>query len=225
LTGKITVGPHPASSVSMAMSSALEAAALLASRVWLVCSSPTPLITSDEPVVFLGSENRPRRERGGLIDAWTIAFPLSPRHSLMMLSPSFGRSDLVPLVRGGHIYLDRLDPIEAIQLCREVAMNCQRWIFERPANRIGANMWIPPSSSLASFEWIDVVDADGVEGQIQRSFPTTRWSQVPRSLWPRGRWWPETFPPEYPQRRRYRYRGSFSDDDNGGDRVPYRPIS
>ena len=213
MAGDVVVGPEKAGSISLAMQSATEAGALLMLRAWIVATSPTPIITSDEPVVLLGSSDRPRSQRSGVVDADFIVFPLGKHRILVMLHPMLAlNSGLKPVYKGGLIHEDHLDLVEAFQLSREVAMNCHRWLFESPTTQIGKNLSIPETAPRMETEWINVIDQMGETADVQRSYGITRWAEVPRGMWPQGRFWPLSYPPAYPPIRRYGYRGSFKDE-------------
>jgi len=213
MAGKIRIGPEKEGSIGLAMKSATEVGALLALRAWIVSASRTPIITSDEPVVLLGSSDRPRSQRSGLITAEVIVFPLSTYRVLVMLDPLLAlQGDYAPLIRSGGIYKDELSLVESIQLSRELAMNCHRWVFETPSTRIGKNIYVPDSSPRMATEWVRVTDRNGETADVQRSYGVTRWAEVPRSMWPRGRLWPLSYPPPYPPARHYGYRGLFDED-------------
>ena len=206
--GSVRVAPERAASVALSMATAVEAGEVLLYRAWVVASSPSPLITCDEPVVFLGTRGRPRSARGGVATAAVIGYPLSPYRILMMVHPAISAQNELQAADTGRVYADDLDVVERAQMCREIAMNCYRWVFEHPGTRIGQHLWLPDIDSVSASEIVGMVDATGREAEIHHSYPTTRWAHVPPSWWPTGRWWHGSNEVVM-GRPRYRYRGSF----------------
>jgi Protein of unknown function (DUF4238) len=72
------------------LKSAQAVAGLLEARSWRLIEFADPvLVTSDEPLGFIGDDLRKLGSGGGLIGAREIVFPLDPRHALQMVRPDF----------------------------------------------------------------------------------------------------------------------------------------
>jgi hypothetical protein len=187
--GSVTVEPQHAALVGEGGLAASQIGEHFLARTWMVFETGRVMITCDEPVVLIGGPGLPRHERAGVATAAVVLFPLDPSHVLALF-----RDDVAVRlgVRGpwGRIARGVLDPIETVDLCREVAMNAHRWAFERPSKRRAAKFQIPPLPEPSSVEDVGPIQKGDREGRLIRSFRSNRWrNALVNARWPVETWW------------------------------------
>jgi hypothetical protein len=71
-----------------AMQNATAIAPMFEARIWRLFEFKDPvLVTSDEPVAFVGPDQNVPGDAGGLARAHAVLFTLDPRHALLMIRP------------------------------------------------------------------------------------------------------------------------------------------
>lgn len=187
--GSVTVEPQDAALVGRAGEAAAVIGEHFVARTWVVLETSPIMITCDEPVVLVGGRGSPRTERAGAATAGVVLFPLDPGHILAMFRNDIAEA-LGYRLHPGQIGRGRLDHLETIELCREVAMNAHRWTFERRNKRVAVKFRIPRLPEPFSLEDVASIQAGGSEGSLVRGFKRNRWanSDGPGS-WPITSWW------------------------------------
>ena len=185
---EVQVMPQDAQAISMAFSAAELTGGLLFTRPWVIASTPTSLITTDEPVHPIPGPGYPRNETGGLGHAGIVVFPLSPDRLLLAIRPDL--ADLLGLSRD----LERLDTTdldfaETFSVCKELLMGATRWAFERSDRKVASNMNVPAKPDDLSTDEFFSIDDDGTS--IIRFYSHNRWKNadlIPE--WPLSGFWP-----------------------------------
>jgi hypothetical protein len=123
-SGKYEIGIERAGNLHLKMfGGALQLARIIEARSWQLLEFNDPvLITSDEPVALMGRNVHTPGENIGVANADAIAFPLDPRHALVMVRP-----DLV----ADHVRF-KGTPDEARIINLHVAFGAHRFIVRHP---------------------------------------------------------------------------------------------
>ena len=183
--GTVRMTPQEAALVGLAANLSFRLGEELIRRPWTLFETPKVLVTCDEPVVTVGGPGHRRDERAGLETSGVVVFPLTPGLVLVMFHPVRAARLGVPL---DHLPVAELELPEVHELNREIAMNCHRWIFERPTKRVGPRLQVPPDPGSAVFEERpDLQAIDHPEGEVIRVYGNTRWP--PGAPWPVDAWW------------------------------------
>lgn len=190
MDGVVTVGPQDAALIGLAGESAVEVGRHFLERQWILCRTPKVLLTCDEPIVPVGGPGLPRGERAGVATAGVMLFPLSPDRLLVMMRRDLAKAHGLRGFEEGLIAKDDLDHVETVEVCREVAMNADRWVIERPRGRMAAAFKIPPLTQPAAIDEVGPIKEGDREGRLLRSYRLSRWAnRLAPSPWPVERWW------------------------------------
>lgn len=183
--GRVVISLQDAALIGIAAQNSYRMGQELLRRKWTIFQTPQVLVTCDEPVVVIGGPGHPRNERAGLESAGAVVFPLTPGMALVMFH-SDRAAELG--VSGEQLPIGELDHAEVIELNREIAMSCHRWIFERPGKRIGARLKVPPDPGTVVVEKRpDLQAIDRPDGEVIRVFNRSRWPSS--AQWPIASWW------------------------------------
>ena len=179
VSGEIEVGQSRAQEVALAASAGEKLAEHLWGRTWVVFDTKPVLVTCDEPVVLVGGPGSPRGERAGVATAGVVLHALTPSRLLAMFHPGL-RADRPR----------ELDPLETVDVNREILGATARWAFERPSRELTLRLLVPPPPPEPFVREGPLPQAPGANGDIYRNFKPTRWSQRhPEPDWPVARWW------------------------------------
>ena len=144
-------------------------------RSWWLSSTPTPLITCDEPVVLIGTKRQPRNRPVPFTTAPLILFPIGPQRLLVLAlrDRTVGRPHA-------------LTAAETTYVNREIAFNSNALLFDTPGSTVAEGVAVPPyppartgfPDTLANYaEFIDALS------------PLTRWTGASHwPQWPLPRW-------------------------------------
>lgn len=139
-----------------------------AQRNWWLIESDPPLLTCDEPVVYLGGSIRPRWRTSSWAASPIVLFPVGP-HRLVVLTTA--GLDLRPPYE--------LDAAEAAQVNFEMVAASNEFCFERPDSNIGASIRVPP--------WPDT-DPASASTFMEAVLPHSRWNEGEGPPWAVSRW-------------------------------------
>ncbi|WP_280484426.1 DUF4238 domain-containing protein [Nocardia cyriacigeorgica] len=156
-------------------------APLLHLRSWAVYRTTRPIVTCDDPVLFLAG---PPFERSWSIVGVSavVLYPLDPFHLLVMLRWDLHHS--APYI---------LDADETTSINLEIIASATRTSFERPGDDIGAEHPVParrPKPELTD-EAVQALDpAKAVEYMFGRARQLSRWAEADAApAWPVPRWY------------------------------------
>lgn len=176
--GTVVVGEQPAALVSKVGEMATAIVPYVFSRRWGIWTSPTEIVTTDEPVLALGGRNTARGQVGGSASADVLVFPLAPNQVLVMFRPLFG-----PTAASGE-----LTHVDTKRLNLELLAHAERWQFSRP-QRGGYLPPLPPPVP-ASIQEDEIEIEDGKDNtSMVHSFTPNRWLYAGDIPWPVDDWW------------------------------------
>ncbi|WIM88362.1 DUF4238 domain-containing protein [Candidatus Mycobacterium wuenschmannii] len=138
-------------------------------RRWWLIDSASPLITCDEPVVYLGGTARPRWKQGSWITSPIMLFPVGPHRLIAM---TFARENL------SAPYELNASESEAVNF--EIAAASDAFCFEQPTTTIASSLNLPPwpepdPASAATF--------------IEAVMAPSRWKAGEGPPWAIARWY------------------------------------
>ncbi len=137
-------------------------------RTWWLIESESPLLTCDEPVVYLGGSVRPRWRTSSWAASPIVLFPVGT-HRVAVLA--MAGLDLHPPYE--------LDAAEAAQVNFEIVAASTEFCFERPDTNIGASIRVPP--------WPDP-DPASASTFIEAVLTPSRWNEREGPPWAVSRW-------------------------------------
>lgn len=144
-------------------------------RSWWLASTKTPLITSDEPVVLIGTKRHSRELPVSFRSAPLILFPIGPRRLLVLAGQKAQLRAPTSLT-----------PAETKFVNRELAFNCNELIFDEPGSTAAVQIRVPPYPSAAQEFPASVRNFAELARLV--SLPT-RWTGAPyQPQWPLSRW-------------------------------------
>ncbi len=138
-------------------------------RRWWLIDSALPLITCDEPVVYLGGTVRPRWKQGSWITSPIVLFPIGPHRLIAM---TFVRENL----RAPY----ELNASESGEVNFEVAAASDAFCFEQPTTAIASAVDLPP--------WPEP-DPASATTFIQAVMAPSRWKAGEGPPWALARWY------------------------------------
>jgi hypothetical protein len=140
-----------------------------AQRTWWLIESESPLLTCDEPVVYVGGAVRPRWRTPSWPTSPIVLFPVGP-HRLAVLTTA--GLDLHPPYE--------LDAAEAAQVNFEAVAASNEFCFERPDTSVAASIRVPP--------WPDH-DPESATTFLEAVIAPNRWHEGEGPPWAVPRWY------------------------------------
>ncbi|WP_019969748.1 DUF4238 domain-containing protein [Mycobacterium sp. 141] len=137
-------------------------------RTWWLVDSASPLLTCDEPVVYLGGSVGPRWRTLGWATSPIALFPVDP-HRLVVLTNA--GHDLQPPFE--------LNAEEAAQMNFEIVAASNEVCFEQPDTNVAASIRVPP--------WPDR-DPASASTFMEAVLPPSRWKEGEGPPWAVSRW-------------------------------------
>ena len=101
---------------------------------WAIYHTEAPLLTSDEPVVLIGTPGTDRTEKPGLLTTGVVVFPISPDRLLTLFNPALMPPPRYPFI---------LTASEVDQINAELMATAEREVYERPSDRVAAAITVP----------------------------------------------------------------------------------
>lgn len=152
-------------------------------REWAVYRTASPLVTCDDPAVFLAGPPLPRSASIGAMGSAVVLYPVGPHCLLVMLRPGLSH-------RGPY----RLDAAETASINTEIVAAATKTTFERPGDDIAVTITVPPRPVVAELDdeqVCDLGDAGALQHLLQSATPRTRWASNPSAApsWPVPRWY------------------------------------
>lgn len=152
-------------------------------REWAVYRTASPLVTCDDPVVFLAGPPLPRSISVGVMGSAVVLYPVGPHCLLAMLRPGLRH-------KGPY----KLDTAETMSINTEIVAAATKTAFERPGDDIAVNIAVPTRAVVAELDDKQVHnlgDAEALQHLLQAATPRARWavdeSEAPG--WPVPRWY------------------------------------
>ncbi len=157
-------------------------AGALFQREWALYSTATPIVTCDEPVVFVSGPPFDRDRAAGAVGSAAILFPVNPHCLLVMLRPGLNH-------RGPY----QLTFAESRSINIEIAAAASRTAFERPGDAVLPHITLPPRPSIPVLQddAAAVMSAAEALAVVQtQAAPRSRWRDVDEVPdWPVPRWY------------------------------------
>lgn len=152
-------------------------------REWAVYRTSSPLVTCDDPVVFLAGSPLPRSVSVGAMGSAAVLYPVGPQCLLVMLRPGLPH-------RGPY----RLDAAETSNINIEIVAAATKTAFERPGDGIAVNIEVPPRPivpELDDEQARNLGDEEALQHLLHAVTPRTRWAADPSAApdWPVARWY------------------------------------
>ncbi|TJZ80028.1 DUF4238 domain-containing protein [Rhodococcus oryzae] len=152
-------------------------------REWAVYRTASPLVASDDPVVFLAGPPLPRSAFVGAMGSAVVLYPVGPHCLLVMLRPGLRH-------RGPY----RLDAAETLSINTEIVAAATKTAFERPGDDIAVNIAVPPRpvvTELDDEQARNLGDSEALQHLLQSATPRTRWTADAKAApdWPVSRWY------------------------------------
>lgn len=101
-------------------------------REWAVYRTASPLVTCDDPVVFLAGPPLPRSISVGAMGSAVVLYPVGPHCLLVMLRPGLR-----------HRGPCTLDAAETLSINTEIVAAATKTAFERPGDDLAVNIEVP----------------------------------------------------------------------------------
>jgi len=149
-------------------------------REWAVYRTASPIITCDDPVIFVAGPSF-GRERSLGAESAAVLYPVDPFHVLVMLRPGFSH-------RGPY----RLSRSESESINVEVVAGADLGTFERPGDAIACAITVPPrrQQQLDDEAAALLSDAELDRVYMQEISPQSRWEPGSSGPpWPVPRWY------------------------------------
>jgi len=149
-------------------------------REWAVYRTASPIITCDDPVIFVAGPSF-GRERSLGAESAAVLYPVDPFHVLVMLRPGFSH-------RGPY----RLSRSETESINVEVVAGADLGTFERPGDAIACAITVPPrrQQQLDDEAAALLSDAELDRVYMQEISPQSRWEPGSSGPpWPVPRWY------------------------------------
>ncbi|AII10402.1 DUF4238 domain-containing protein [Rhodococcus opacus] len=151
-------------------------------REWAVYRTSEPIVTCDDPVVFVAGPPGARDVTVGALFSAAVLYPISPEHLLVMLRPD---------LRHNEPYL--LNQAETRSANHEIVAAAASTAFERPGDDIAVHLEVPVRAQAAELDDDQVAQLDDVTALrllLDRVTPRSRWAGVPDAPgWPVPRWY------------------------------------
>lgn len=152
-------------------------------REWAVYRTASPLVTCDDPVVFLAGPPLPRSIAVGAIGSAVVLYPVGPHCLLVMLRPGLWH-------RGPYT----LDAAETLSINTEIVAAATKTAFERPGDDIAMNSAVPARAVVAELDdeqAHNLGDVEALQHLLQAVTPRTRWAADASAApdWPVSRWY------------------------------------
>ncbi|MGW6695030.1 DUF4238 domain-containing protein [Rhodococcus sp. NPDC054953] len=152
-------------------------------REWAVYRTESPLVTCDDPVVFLAGPPLPRSISIGAMGSAVVLYPVGPHCLLAMLRPGLRH-------RGPYT----LDAAETASINTEIVAAATKTAFERPGDGLAVTIAVPPRPVVADLDdeqTRNLGDAAALQYLLQAASPRTRWAAdiTAAPAWPVPRWY------------------------------------
>ncbi|WP_171061652.1 DUF4238 domain-containing protein [Rhodococcus zopfii] len=152
-------------------------------REWAVYRTASPLVTCDDPVVFLAGPPLPRSVSIGAIGSAAVLYPVGPQCLLVMLRPGLSH-------RGPYT----LDAAETSSINTEIVAAATKTAFERPGDGIAVNISLPARPAVRELDDEqagNLGDEEALQHLLHEVTPRTRWAADPSAApdWPVARWY------------------------------------
>ncbi len=152
-------------------------------REWAVYQTASPLVTCDDPVVFLAGPPLPRSASIGAKNSAAVMYPVGPHCLLVMLRPGLHH-------RGPY----KLDAVDTLSINTEIVAAATKTAFERPGDEIALNIAVPPRPVVAELDdeqTRNLGDAQALQHMLQEATPRPRWAADVSAApdWPISRWY------------------------------------
>lgn len=138
-------------------------------RKWYLCSTTTPLLTCDSPVVYLGGPARTRAEPASWLKSSHFIYPISP-HRLLVLPER-----TVPFRAPFH-----LTDEETGQINFEIVSASTDFTYETPGTMIASSIDVPPRPTH---------DPSAAETFTEAVIAPSRWRHEHGPPWAVARWY------------------------------------
>lgn len=149
-------------------------------REWAVYRTSSPIITCDDPVIFVAGPPFGREHSLGAESA-AVLYPVDPFHVLVMLRPGLSH-------RGPY----RLNRSETESINIEVVAGADRGTFERPGDAIACAITVPPRRQQQLDDEAAALLSDSELDRLcmQDISPRSRWTRGSTGpTWPLPRWY------------------------------------
>jgi hypothetical protein len=140
-----------------------------ARRTWWLVSSSSPLLTCDEPVVYLGGSARERWQTPSWVSSPFFLYPIGSHRLLVLAAPGF---DLPAPYE--------LTDAEAAQVNFEVVAASNEFSYERPDTTIARSIEVPP--------WPEH-DPESASTFMEAVLAPSRWREGEGPAWAVPRWY------------------------------------
>lgn len=152
-------------------------------REWAVYRTESPLVTCDDPVIFLAGPPLPRSTSVGAMGSAAVVYPVGPQCLLVMLRPGLRH-------RGPYT----LDAAETSSINIEIVAAATKTAFECPGDDIAVNIAVPSRADVAELDdkqARNLGDAEALQYLLQAATPRTRWATDVSAApdWPVPRWY------------------------------------
>ena len=151
-------------------------------REWAVYRTDAPLVTCDDPVIFLAGPPNTRDRAGVAGNSAVALYPLNPYQVLVMLKPGLHH-------RGPY----RLDHTETDSINTEVVAAATKTTFERPGDEIAVKIEVPPWPERQELDDETVArlsPQSALKELLTDAAPRTRWVDLHTAPpWPVPRWY------------------------------------
>ncbi|GAA4823329.1 DUF4238 domain-containing protein [Tomitella cavernea] len=152
-------------------------------REWAVYRTESPLVTGDDPVVFLAGSPLPRSTSVGAMGSAVVLYSVGPHCLLAMLRPGLQH-------KGPY----KLDTAETLSINTEIVAAATKTVFERPGDDIAVNIVVPTRAVVAELDDMQVHnlgDTEALQYLLQAATPHTRWTvdESAAPSWPVPRWY------------------------------------
>ncbi|BCN51608.1 DUF4238 domain-containing protein [Prescottella equi] len=154
-------------------------------REWAVYRTAAPLVTCDDPVVFVAGPPYSRDITIGAKFSAAALYPLGPEHLLVMLRPGLRHSGRYAL-----------DQEETRGVNYEIVAAAASMVFEQPGDDIAAHLEVPARTATTEMDDDQVGlldDAAALRHLLNSVTPRSRWAGVLDAPgWPVRRWYSPT---------------------------------
>ena len=151
-------------------------------REWALFRTASPVITCDDPVIFVSGPPLTRKYSVGALMSAVVLYPVNPYRVLVMLRPGLRH-------RGPY----RLANSETHSINTELVGAAAKTTFERPGDGIAAHIAVPPRPPQIELddEKVKRLDTEAALHLLLRAVsPRSRWADVESApAWPVPRWY------------------------------------
>lgn len=138
-------------------------------RTWWLLSTASPLLTCDEPVVYLGGPARERWQTANWLSSPFFVYAIGPHRLLVLTAPGFD-------LRAPY----DLDDAEVAQVNFEIVAASNEFSYERPDTTIAGSIEVPP--------WPEH-NPDSANTFMEAVLAPTRWREGEGPAWAVPRWY------------------------------------